>query len=718
MNRIRVWPHAVLIVLGIAILAGAAVLLWRRYEPSAAAKALPNAARLERVQGQVAINHSLDNTANAEWIAATANAPISVGDRIYTRENSRTDIAFTGRNFATVDANTSLDVLDLSNQRTQVALREGAALFDIGSLGSGQLFEVATPCGAIDLQEPGMYRIALDENGNATATAFSGSAQVVGQSGTGTIQKGEVLTVPCQGGSAATISRVDYDRAGTYVDNYYRYRYPRTYDGRYRSYYTYLDDPYYYDPYRRYDSYNYASDYIPGLYDLDDYGDWRYVNSYGYAWHPRVDSYWAPYQSGYWTMDYPYGLTWVSTEPWGYAPYHYGRWAYVSGDWFWVPDSTYVYPTYSPALVAFLPFGDSSVGWVALGPGDPYTSWHYDPYWQPVYYNSPTVVQRIVNIGVPGAVTVIPVQDFGQVIDPRIITRVDTQTIAKVRPVIDPLTVQPLRDVAFATRRAERRIDVPAVVEQRIKNRSVMTAMVPTERPFKRDLASALRVQTLSDRVKNQKLQLRDARATAQPAQPQAPNVAAEQAREKQMADFARQAAQGNRAARQQMQDLRRQQLEQQRAERVTAQRAQGERVRQQMQQQQAQPPRYTPKPQTMRPEPPRRYPIAPPPQRIEQRAAPAPARRPPQSQPQPRPSGKPEVHLQQPRAQAPVMTTPRAVRPQQPQQRVEFKGPPVQARPQAQPQQQSTQPQGQKVGAPAKPTAPPAAKGGGRKKP
>ena len=261
MNRIRLWPQAILIVFGIAMVAGAAVFIWRKYEPTASAKTLPNAARIERVDGQVAINHSLDNSSNNQWTAATANAPITVGDRLYTRENSRSEIAFTGRNFATVDANTSLDILDLSNERTQVALREGSALFDVGSLGSGLTFEVATPCGAIDLQQPGTYRLTIDNNGNATATAFSGQAQLVGQAGSGTINKGEALTVPCQAsstigersstirqGGAATISRVDYDQAGTYLDSYYRYRYPRTYDGRYRNYYTYLDDPYYYDP--------------------------------------------------------------------------------------------------------------------------------------------------------------------------------------------------------------------------------------------------------------------------------------------------------------------------------------------------------------------------------------------------------------------------------------------------------------------------------------
>ncbi|HEV8589487.1 MAG TPA: DUF6600 domain-containing protein [Pyrinomonadaceae bacterium] len=715
MNRVRLWPHAVLIFLGVAIVAASAVLLWRKYEQTASAKTLPNPARIERVDGQVAINHSLDSNSNQQWFAATMNAPVSVGDRLYTQANSRTDIAFTGRNFATVDPNTSLDILDLTNQRTQVALREGSALFDVGSLGSGQLFEVATPCGAVDLQQPGMYRVALDDNGNATVTAFSGQAQIVGQAGTGTITKGEELTIPCGGAGSASISRVDYDQAGTYLDSYYRHRYPRTYDGRYRSYYTYLEDPDYYDPYNRYNSYRYVSEYMPGLYDLDDYGDWSYLNDYGYAWHPRVDTGWAPYEYGYWTMDYPYGLTWVSTEPWGYAPYHYGRWTYLSNQWFWIPESTYAYPTYSPALTAFIPLGDSSIAWVPLGPGDPYTSWYYDPYWQPVYYtNSPVVVERLVNVYVPNAVTVIPIQDFGQIVDPRIITRVDSKTIVKYKPVLDPLTVASLRQAAFRTRELEQRVAVSEVVKQRINNKTVITTAAPAALPFKRDLASALKVQQASGQARNQKLKLNDQRAaTTQGAPSQAPNIADEQARERQMAELARQVARGDRGARQQMQELRRQQAEQQRLERVNAQRAQGERVRQEIQPRKLRAPSYVPKQQPMKPqEPPRRSPVAPPPQRIEQRAAPAPVRRPPISQPQPRPT-KPEVHVQQPRAQAPVMTAPRAV---QPRPRIEYKGPPVKTQPQAQPQPQAV-PHAQPKAEQQKAGGPPAAKGG-RKKP
>ena len=696
MDRIKIWPHATLIVLGCAIVAGAAALLWTKYERTAEARALPNAARIERVDGQVGLNHSLDTSSTrADWIEATANTPITVGDRVYARDNSRSEIAFSGRNFATIDANTSLDILDLSQPRTQVALRDGSALFDIGSISSGQSFEVATPCGAVDLEQPGIYQVALDQNGNAVATTLSGEAQVVGQGGSGRIDKGEVLTIPCQGNSGAVMSRVDAGQAGALLDNHFRYRYPRKYDGRYRNYYTYLDDPDYYDPYRNDPSYNYVSEYIPGVDDLDDYGDWQYVSDYGYAWHPRVDASWVPYQSGYWSMDYPFGLTWVSNEPWGYAPYHYGRWAYASNEWFWVPEPVRTYPTYSPALVDFIPVSQSSVAWVALGPGDPYSSWYYGPNWQPVYLNPTNVVQeRVVNINVPGAVTVVDTRNFNRVIDPTMISRIDSQTIARVRPVQDPLAVDSLRRVAFETRAAERRISVPQAITQRIENTPVVTGTAPLAPPFRRDLARALQVESVSDRARNQKLQFRDERTATVPQgalnrapNGTAPNIAAEQARERQMAELARQSSRGDRSARTQLNELRKQQVEQQRAERATAQQAQGERVRQQMQtqgvlrqqqrqteMQRAQQPviRHSEQQQRVQPQPPpqperRKPPVEYRPQ--VQRQAPAAVQ-----QPQPRPQvmrqqePRPQVMRQQERRAAPQQMQMPQAKPAQPQ--------------------------------------------------
>src|SRR6185503_18947191 len=138
MKNLKVWPHLVIVALVCAVAAGVGAGLYMKHEQTASAEALPNAARIQRVEGQVALDNSdAANAQSDQWIAAIENQPVSVGDRIYTRDNSRTSLAFTGRNFARLNPNTSLDVLALNDERTQLALRDGSAMFDVGYLDSG-----------------------------------------------------------------------------------------------------------------------------------------------------------------------------------------------------------------------------------------------------------------------------------------------------------------------------------------------------------------------------------------------------------------------------------------------------------------------------------------------------------------------------------------------------------------------------------------------------
>ena len=292
MKGIKVWPHLTIVALLCALIGGVGVALYLKHERRAEAAALPNAARIQRVDGDVAFNDALytndgNTQANTQWITATPNQPFSVGDRIYTKENSHASLAFTGRNFARLNPNTGLDVIALNDRRTQLALRDGSAIFDVGYLEPGQLFEVGTPYGAVDLQQPGLYNIGL-RNGNAMISVLSGLAQVIGLGGSGQISKGEMLAFAGQTAAQVVLSRLDGRNAGYLVDDYYRYQYPN-YDGRYATYDAYLNDPFYYDPYRRDISYQYAPALIPGLNDLDYYGDWQNVSGYGYAWRPREE---------------------------------------------------------------------------------------------------------------------------------------------------------------------------------------------------------------------------------------------------------------------------------------------------------------------------------------------------------------------------------------------------------------------------------------------
>jgi hypothetical protein len=668
MNNLKVWPHLAIVALVCAVAAGVGVGLWMKHEQTASAESIPNAARIQRVEGQVALNNSeAVNTQSDQWIAATENQPFSVGDRIYTRDNSRASLAFTGRNFARLNPNTSLDVIALDDARTQLALRDGSAVFDVGYLNSGDLFEVATPYGAVDFQQPGLYNVGID-NGQVLVSVLSGLAQVVGLGGSGQIGKGELLTLVGTTAANAVLSQIDGRDAGYLVDDYYGYQYPRYYDGRYRDYNAYLNDPYYFDPYRRTVSYQYANSYIPGLYDLDYYGDWQNVNGYGNCWAPRVDAGWSPYQTGYWYNDYPYGPTWVSSEPWGYAPYHYGRWAFVNDRWYWVPESVNTNPVYSPALVAFVPFGSNDIGWVPLAPGDVYVPHYYNTNWQPYYLTRDNLYQRGANLNVPNAVTVVSVDDFNRDFDWRRVRKADRNMLASANPVLDPLLVTPLRNAAVRSAWARGKIDIPPGIARKLNDTTVITSTTPAATRFRPNLAKDLRVNTAPEPAKGQKFQVRDERRGrgAPQAQTTQQPVAPQQA----------QPAQSQRDTARAQREQRRIEQEQRRVDRGAAQ---AERAARPVRQQQPQGERVA---APARPQPQQRRVVV------------------PQQQQRPQPQMR--------RESAPVRSqpAPRVDRPQ-PQPRVDR----PQAQPRAQPQQQQQQ---QKQGPPSQGGG----KGKGPKKP
>lgn len=571
MNRIKVWPHITIMVGVVALIAAIGVGFWIKQEQTASAEELPYASRIQRVDGEVAFSDSLPNTgaadANAEWITAIPNQPFSEGDRIYTRDNSHASLAFSGRNFARLDSNTSLDVVSLGDRRTQLALRDGSAMFEVGNLAANELFEVATPYGAVNFDQPGLYNLGFDNNGGVLVSVLSGLARVIGQSGSGEINKGEMLTLVGQAATELALSRLNNEDAGNQVDDYYRYQYPNSYDGRYNNYDAYLSDPYYYDPYRHNASYQYASSTIPGINDLDYYGDWQNVAGYGNAWRPRVDSGWVPYQQGQWTNDYPYGPTWVSSEPWGYAPYHYGRWANVGNQWYWIPDGVNTTPAYAPALVGFVNLNDGNqVGWVPLGPGDIYAPRYYDANWQPRYLTRANIVPgQLINFGIPGAVTVVPVDAWGRAIDPRSIRRIDGRVLASLRPTLDPLTLTPLRNAVIHSAWGRGKIDLPPGIAKKLRDTPVFVSGDIRESASRKDLARSMRVERVSDNARNQKFKVKDVRQSQQ----------VDHERKQEIERLNVEAMRGDKKAQQQVRQLEQQQKKETRAQEPTQKAAQ-----------------------------------------------------------------------------------------------------------------------------------------------
>jgi hypothetical protein len=372
-----------------------------------------------------------------------------------------------------------------------------------------------------------------------------------------------MLTLVGQAATELALSRLNNQDAGNQVDDYYQYQYPNSYDGRYKNYDAYLSDPYYYDPYRRNASYQYASSTIPGINDLDYYGDWQNVAGYGNAWRPRVDSGWVPYQQGQWTNDYPYGPTWVSSEPWGYAPYHYGRWANVGNQWYWIPDGVNTTPAYAPALVGFVNLNDGNqIGWLPLGPGDIYAPRYYDANWQPRYLTRANILPgQLINFAIPGAVTVVPVDAWGRPIDPRSIRRIDSGVLASLRPTLDPLTLTPLRNAVIHSAWGRGKIDLPPGIAKKLRDTPVFVSGDIRESASRKDLAKSMRVERVSDKARNQKFKVKDERQDSQQV---------DHARKQEVERPDVEAKRGDKKAQQQVRQLEQQQKKETRAQEPT----------------------------------------------------------------------------------------------------------------------------------------------------
>lgn len=99
---------------------------------------------------------------------------------------------------------------------------------------------------------------------------------------------------------------------------------------------------------------------------LSPYGNWVYVDNYGWCWQPTVavvNAGWRPYcDDGRWLWT-DAGWYWHSNYSWGWAAFHYGRWHHHSNrGWIWYPGTVW-----GPAWVTWR-YSDTYCGWAPLPP--------------------------------------------------------------------------------------------------------------------------------------------------------------------------------------------------------------------------------------------------------------------------------------------------------------------------------------------------------------
>jgi hypothetical protein len=438
-------------------------------------------ARLAYSQGAV----SFQPAGTEDWVDAGINRPITTGDKLWSDQDGRVELQL-GASTIRLFHSTGFSFLNLNDNITQVRLSEGTILVRVRHLDDNETYEIDTPNLAFSIYRPGIYRINVDEGGDATSIRVrDGEGQVTGGGASYSVRAHDDAVFSGVDQLSADVQdlNADYDEFDSWSANRdRRWEHSR--------------------------SAQYVSQDVVGYEDLDDHGDWRDTREYGHVWYPRVEQTdWAPYHYGHWAYIEPWGYTWVDDQPWGFAPFHYGRWVNVEGRWGWIPSPpraegvVYVRPVYAPALVAFVGGGGFSVGigvgggggavgWFPLGPREVYVpsyrvSQRYvenvnisnttvnrtviSNYYQTTVVNNNTNVRNVtyVNQRVPGAVMATSQQAFTSA-QPvaRNAVRVDERQMASAQVQVRQPTIVPTKQAVLGSARPAEH-QPPAAVQQR-----------------------------------------------------------------------------------------------------------------------------------------------------------------------------------------------------------------------------------------------------------
>ena len=134
------------------------------------------AGRISYTEGSV----SFQPGGQGDWLDAVRNRPLTVGDNLWVDRDSRAEIQIGGTSIR-LGPETSITFLDLGDNVTQLRLSLGSIFFRVRHFGSDDNFEVDTPNLAFNVDQPGEYRIDVNQNGDQTnATVWHGAAEITG----------------------------------------------------------------------------------------------------------------------------------------------------------------------------------------------------------------------------------------------------------------------------------------------------------------------------------------------------------------------------------------------------------------------------------------------------------------------------------------------------------------------------------------------------------
>jgi hypothetical protein len=335
-------------------------------------------AHVSYVEGNV----TLDRDGRPE--TGVLNMPLESGDRLRTNDG-RVEVLFGDGSALYADARSTIDV----QSDDLLRLIDGRLRIAIVGPSRAVAYRIDSPAGSVNITQPGDYRLTLLHGERETQLELAvlrGAADIFTPDGTTPVRAGQRAYA-----SAGLAPSLTYAFNSATWDDFDRWT-----EGR-RG--TQLSASAQYLPEE-------AQSYAPVL---DAEGDWRYQQTYGYVWYPRVAATWRPYYYGRW-VSYPrYGWTWVGIDHFGWPTHHYGRWGNSGAGWFWIPGRhwapAYVSWAYAPGYVSWCPLGFDNRAVFALNVsvGHSYYSSRYSPwnYWTVVaapHFGYGYVNQRVIHV--------------------------------------------------------------------------------------------------------------------------------------------------------------------------------------------------------------------------------------------------------------------------------------------------------------------------------
>ncbi len=279
--------------------------------------------------------------ADAEWSVAQQNSLVMPGDTIWADENGVLEVEVSGGTFLRLADGSKMNV-EAMPPYTHIKAWSGSFYAQRLRHSEGSLV-IETPVGEILIEGDSQVRVDVLEEGSTTVSTRWGTAIINSSDGL-TVRVGSGQQVFIDPGYAPS-SPVNFNReVEDAFDTWNRERSRRIAKG---SSATKIGQ-----------SGTYAAPI--GAYDLEDYGEWVYVDNRSY-WKPTVIVDYTPYRTGSWSYVPSQGHVWVGQYPFTYVTSHHGHWSHHNHHgWIWSYNQVY-----SPAYVASVYYEDNFI-WAPL----------------------------------------------------------------------------------------------------------------------------------------------------------------------------------------------------------------------------------------------------------------------------------------------------------------------------------------------------------------